>query len=289
MLKNFYGYVKTAHQAGVKMIGDLVNNRDELMDYQQFIEKFGQVATMMQFNSLVTAIPRKWKDHLKEDVIDTKYVLRYENIETKTVGKIYQNMVQDPSLMVKLKDKWETKLNCTLDSNRFQDVFFNLYKCVPHPKLRSFQYRFLHRRIFLNNILYKWKISSTSRCFYCQEHYETMDHLFWQCRVARCFWELLQNWFEYVTDTVLNLTCLDVMLCQTEDSTLNTVLICAKQFIFSRRIQEKYMNFYIFKDKLKEIAKFEKVLAYQRNTKAGWVRFNKKWHKIALAKQSCKP
>lgn len=241
----------------------------------------------MQFNSIISAIPREWKDFLHNAAVDTGYKLMFDKLHKMSSRNIYSKLIEDPSTMDHLKTRWENKLNYGITREKFQDVFFDIYTNVPCPKLRSFQFRFVHRRIFLNEILYKWKIVDTARCFYCENEYETMEHLFIHCTVTSRFWELLQNWFECATDTVVNLTPLDIALCQTNDRTLNTILICAKQFIFKRRIQEKFINFYIFKDELKLLAKFEKKWAYQQNTKSGWVRFNKKWNKIGFARLTC--
>ena len=61
-------------------------------------------------------------------------------------------------------------------------------------KLRTFQFKFLHRRIATNSHLFKVGITSDNLCSFCKEHSETMMHLFWECTFVQAFWNGIKQW-----------------------------------------------------------------------------------------------
>lgn len=278
-IRNQTVFFEKMHRAGISTINDIcVGNR--VMNYAELTSKFGDCVTIMEFNGLVSAIPQEWKRILKIPYVDNSFQTRFECVKPKASRMNYASLVEDQSALDPLRSKWENKLGETIEEEEFEKLFVDLYKYCPNPKLRSFQFRFLHRRIFLNRILFQWKLTESALCFYCSEDYETIEHLFLECKVVKRFWELLQSWFECLTDTEITLTKKAILFNNTQDITVNAVLVCAKQFIFSRRTQEKYINFYIFKDHLRQLIKFEREWEKKINTKTGWKKFSKKWGKI---------
>ena len=47
--------------------------------------------------------------------------------------------------------------------------------------LRDFQYKVLNNVLYLNHKLFQFKVSTTSLCSYCNEHDETVQHIFSTC------------------------------------------------------------------------------------------------------------
>ena len=67
--------------------------------------------------------------------------------------------------------------------------------CTISTKIRTFQFKFLHRRIATNTCLSKVGISDTALCDLCKTDKETLIHLFWECSVIKAFWERVQCFF----------------------------------------------------------------------------------------------
>ena len=70
------------------------------------------------------------------------------------------------------------------------------FKCTKETKLRTFQFKFLHRRIATNYFLLKIGISSNSLCSFCNKHTETLEHLFWSCPFTQTFWKNVFDWIK---------------------------------------------------------------------------------------------
>lgn len=168
-------------------------------------------------------------------------------------------------------------------TENFLNCFQDLYSITTSPKYRSFQFRLLHRKIFLNKILKLWGLSDTDRCSFCHDHYETIEHFFYDCREAQSFWLKLQTWFEALTDTEIMLSKEKILFNNFNASTehfevLNTMILIAKQFLFSQKCLGKHeTSFYTYKDKvMKETIKFEFRKA-QHSGQSQLKKFVKKW------------
>lgn len=272
---------RAMYQVGVATVDDiLTEDKSRLLNFNQFIAKFGNCIDHVRYNGICHAIPRDWRTLLQSDFHDEKDVAYFDYITAKSSNRIYLNLIENKSLLMPLWEKWQNKLQLQTGYDDFLECFQNIYQFTSNPKLQSFQFRFLHRKIFLNKILFVWGISDTALCYYCSQDYETIEHLFYHCQITKRFWTLLQNWFECQTNTEVNLTQSEIFLNTFEDLTLNAIVLSAKQFIFSRRILQKYINFYIFKEQLFQQIKFEFIQEKNKDSKAACKRFNKKWSKI---------
>ena len=60
---------------------------------------------------------------------------------------------------------------------------------------RIFQYKCLNNILYLNLPLFRMGISESSLCSYCQEHDETIQHLFYNCNISNTLWSELTNFF----------------------------------------------------------------------------------------------
>ena len=65
---------------------------------------------------------------------------------------------------------------------------------------RIFQYKCLNNILYLNNALYKMKITDTPLCSYCKEETETQCHLFYECVNTKMLWHYVVNFFQTKID-----------------------------------------------------------------------------------------
>ena len=64
------------------------------------------------------------------------------------------------------------------------------------PYTRYFQYKVLNNVLYLNEKLFLFGISETSKCSFCNQNNETIEHLFCHCFVAKALWNGLNTFFE---------------------------------------------------------------------------------------------
>ena len=61
---------------------------------------------------------------------------------------------------------------------------------------RYFQYKVLNNVFYLNQKLFLFGLSETSKCSFCNQNNETIEHLFCHCFVSKELWNDLNTFFE---------------------------------------------------------------------------------------------
>lgn len=279
-------WYQNAWRANVRYVADIVNNDGSILSFEQFKAKFGNCLNFVQYFGLVKALPADWitllKTEIGPDPNEINFQLQFNTITKKTAKELYSKSIKDNQICKNLQVVWAQKLEKLEDRRpsvvEIESCFLNLKFVTPSIKYRSFQYRLLHRRIFLNNILYKWKIVDSPLCEYCRSDYETIEHFFVECPVVKRFWTLFQSWFECLTDTEITLSPRRILFNNFENihgaELLNAAILHAKQYLFSQKCLDREYGFYTFKEKLFEIIKYERIVAYQKNKRK---KFCKKW------------
>lgn len=255
-------YFKKAHQAGVLLLCNIWNIKSgKFFTYDQIKTIYGEQAiTFLEYYGIQSATPQHWLVQLRNTrQIMEDFQFPYENLKGKIIKKIYENLISKKEPLIQLKEKWNGKLNEGITWEELSGCFLDINHLVIDTKMRNFQFRFLHWNIYCAKMLHSWGIAESPICFYCNTEYETLEHLFYRCTVTTRFWEQFQAWYECATDTEIQITENIVMFANSQESKLlNSLIIMAKHFIFSRHIQEKPLNVYILKDRIMETVKIER-------------------------------
>ena len=78
-----------------------------------------------------------------------------------------------------------------IDNIDWKTVYSISFSCTSSTSLRTFHFKYLHRRIPTNTFLMKCKISPTEKCTFCKSEPETTIHLFFQCSYVNVFWQTI--------------------------------------------------------------------------------------------------
>ena len=102
---------------------------------------------------------------------------------------------QIASIPLKSQSKWLSDCNSqSVDYIVRLSTYGLAFLCTRESKLRTFQLKFLHRRIATNSYLFKVGITSDNLCSFCKENPETMMHLFSECIFVQAFWNGIKQW-----------------------------------------------------------------------------------------------
>ena len=118
------------------------------------------------------------------------------------------------------------------------DFGFSLHK---DTKLRTFQFKFLHRRIGTNDFLYKVGIASNNLCSFCNLHVETLEHTFWSCPFTQAFWRNTTEWLNLKTPSLQAYhfpmsICLGLVPIP-DKMLINQTLLIARHYIYVSRVR----------------------------------------------------
>lgn len=273
-------YFHRAHRAGIRF---LYNSWDPVansfLKYEQILDIYGlTVLSYLQYYGLINAIPRHWIREIKNarNILED-FEYRFDSHQGKMTSLVHSGIVSNKCVMSKVAEKWNSKLGYIIPYQAFLECFERLYRLVPSIKLRNFQFRYLHRIIFCAKQLHAWKLVSSPRCYFCEDEYETMEHMFYYCPVTNQFWETFVAWYESRMNTEIVLTLETVSLCNHKSQVLNTLLIMAKQFTVNRKSLQKVLNIHVFREIAMKTIDFEREIAHKDKN---YKRFVKKWKNL---------
>ena len=116
----------------------------------------------------------------------------------------------------------------------YLEQFKSLYYITNIPKLRSFQYRLLHRALVLNTHLYHWGKRQDALCTFCDSEKETLVHIMIGCDHVRSLWYALKTFIEEHWDLKLEITPESILWHHRETPQLRLIsfmCIITKQYI----------------------------------------------------------
>jgi hypothetical protein len=171
--------------AGIRHVNDLFDLGGNIIKKQDLQQKYKINIKFLAYESLVHAIPKKWKDIIKNKgqnnelcvfreciLLINEQKMKLEEVETKAVyWEIIEKYTQRPTS----EQKWAEKTGILFTIEMWADVY-NLAKTLTKiAKIITFQFKITHRILACNYNLYKWQIKDTSQCDKCCE-IDTLEH-----------------------------------------------------------------------------------------------------------------
>ena len=222
---------KKPFRKGLLFISQLFHNGN-FISHVEAEDQFG--LTILQTNALKAILSKN--KLLEETEVDTLISLSSET----PVKTCYNYVMEQHDLNFNTYVRWQVRLHLDIMYNDFLKLFCNLLKITNVKKLQSFQFRLLHLSIVTNVQLKQWNIISDSKCFYCNQQEETLEHLFFHCENMT---ELL-NYLGILLNRYNNTAKVNTLCPQnvmfnlvTNDlrELLNLLVLVIKQYIYANR------------------------------------------------------
>ena len=166
-------FKKALYEKGIIYVKDLCPN-GAFYTYQQFVQIFGTGVSLMEYNSVIAAIPATWKKTIKNsrDLInlDNCTVLDKYSSKTKWANFAYHELLNgDITLFKRLASVWTKKINSRVDVDEINQAFENINGITSITKYRAFQYRLLHNAVLVNDRLIYAGVVNTKICDFCKK------------------------------------------------------------------------------------------------------------------------
>ncbi len=275
-------FYKHWYNAGINNVNDLLDEQGHFFKHRDFIQKYNLNENFLRFSSVISAVPREWKQEIRTDN-EKLDLVEYDNIKAvkknKNINKyIYQNMLAKiKDTHTELETKWKVILNN--ENIELTEHFTLLHKYIKGTTLKNLQYKILHRIYPTNKSLYKMKIINYNRCSICQT-VESLEHLLFECIVVKNLWYKIfeeldlghkfQN-FEFTRATV---TLGYVNHDNIYISGINTFIVLIKQYILNCKNNNKKISFLAAKNFLIYHSRIQKSVF--RNMNMEWA-FLEEW------------
>ena len=108
-----------------------------------------------------------------------------------------------------------------------------------NTSLRASRYKFLNNVLYLNLKLFQFKVGTTSLCSYCNQHDQTVQHLFGNCNEVISLWTEIKLYF--ANDIKLITLCPQIAILgytNTDDRcfiTQNLILLIFRFYVYKSR------------------------------------------------------
>lgn len=279
-------YYDSWSEKGIKFVQHIFDYRTkEYYTFEEMKRLYGLLnADYLKYYQLTASIPRIIKTKINEE--------NPENIKCVTlVHKVMNSNIKSNSLLYKLHIqhsnvqhdrgfKWNNILiNSKVEQDEWKKIFIIPHTCSIDTTLRSFQFKYIYRIIPTNKYLHRVKLTSSSLCQFCSETVETLEHLFWECRIVQHLWNNLKELFSSINVHItLDLKTISFgYLKKPNCMIINFLIVLMKYFIYGMKLREVIPNFQGFRRYISLRYKIEYDIAFNSGKLA---RHEQKWHAL---------
>jgi hypothetical protein len=264
------------YDQGLQLLWDLIKESNGgIMDYMEFKNKYSIKTNFLEYEGLIKAIPKCWKEMLKTpeeqlDITKASPSLANKCLNSKKGSKVLYNILLERKATgpENKLNKWKEELGVDADTKNILKEMVKTRKELTYSKLQSFQYNFTHRNLTYAKRLYKMKVDDTSKCKECGEE-EDLKHLYWECPSKKKLWKDLQNRIRLKppekTGPGMYLMNMTDGIEKKEDKTmLRTIYTICKHYIHIKRCKGEVPNIRELMNKIKKTRRIELIISTEK-------------------------
>ena len=268
---------KMLQQNNIYLIKDLMNGRD-FLTHEEFILRHNIPINYLNYSSIVRSI-KSFINNIEPE--ETGRNIKYQptlNVimkNKKGASAIYQALLENKTKATGM-EKWKKLLD--IDEDQWISNFSILKFTTRDTKLRWFQFRILHHILTTNRSVSKYIVNQSQLCTFCNNHSETIQHLFWHCEKVKTFWNELSTLIKQRCRNSHNFSFSEnlVMFGQSDnvytDEICNLMILLAKYFIYKCKVQQSCLNLNYFVKEFYTRYTTEKIVENDSQS------FINKWH-----------
>ena len=232
---------------GVKYVNDLVNEEGNIYTWEQFSRTYN-ISHPFEYLSVTQAIPRNWKKRIKEigkkqNIVINSNIQKLKSLKKPSRYFYWKFMDSFCTRPEKSEKKWITLLDEPITENEWQHLYCKLPKITKETKLHALQMKIFHRILPTNSWLHKCNLTPTMNCDFCHIQRESIEHLFFECPLAKNIWLNLISWLNTIgmDDIKIERNCnMKYMLLGDLNGPLflEHLKLITKDFIYSSKVRK---------------------------------------------------
>jgi len=276
---------KKLYDAEVRYVKDIMHE-GKFLSLEALKQKYHVDISFIEYGGIVNAIPGEWKKYLKfmfseGDVNQTEIThMFYIDKIILTCKGIYNEYIKRICILPEeYALSWAKELGIYIDELYWIESFPEVMKWTLSTKLRSFYYQYRMKDIMSNSKLHKMKLKPNAHCNWCNNTYQDMVHLFWECTESRNIWRKLEAWLNTnLTNGNLEIKKEMIFLFDIEAGNLtniiNLITLITCRYIYVNKCLDLRLYFQELVHRIKEIKSIEFNIA---QFKGKLIYHNKKW------------
>ena len=235
-----------------------ITNENRIMNFEEIKLKYQfEPADVLLYMGVVKMIPnwvRVLISESKEDVEPLEEKLMRKN--SKTIYRKLNNKVIERPVS---EQKFQTEYHINHDD--FQNIYKLPFLVTIDSKTRAFQFKINHNIYYTNKKLNQIKYKESPLCSFCNDHDETLKHLFIDCTFVKPLWNSLQSLLNYTFTDEEKLFGLYGKIDDNNCDLISHITIITKQCIHLCRCANSKPTFEQINAKIVEIENIEYKIA----------------------------
>ena len=245
-------FIKSMYNSGIVYMHDIVSSDGLFLSFQEIKGKFNiSNVFFTTYFGIVKAIPIAWR----RTITQTGYVIHQDVFLNKILGSlkvtkiVYNDFINAKTMSAVLPSrKWNSMFDTNLPDDFWTKACKTTFNSVRDTKIIYFQFKYLHHILATNLFLYKIKVRDNPLCSFCNDYIENYEHLFWNCQFVKTFW--VRVTVDFCPTNILSFQTISFGLNNAEDISINSVIIHAKHYIYSCKMNNSYPCIKDFKSKM---------------------------------------
>ena len=188
---------------GIIKVGDLITDNNLFLHEDPFVTISPEQRFFIM--GVVHSLPSDWKTIIRSSVCkngkrpipQTPYInlncgsFPILDVTSKQIYNSFMCKKQiPPTAQQKISDKYsDTIIN-------WKKVYSLPFRTTLDSKLREFQYKVLNNIVFTNDKLFRFGLSQSPNCTFCNEEPESLEHLLSRCKMSSEFWKEVLSWLK---------------------------------------------------------------------------------------------
>ena len=227
---------------GIIKVGDLITDNNIFLheDLSATISP-GQRFFIM---GVVHSLPSDWKTIIRSSVCKngkrpiphTPYINLNCGLDV-TSKQIYNSFMCKKQIPPTAQQKISDKYSDTIID--WKKVYSLPFRTTLDSKLREFQYKVLNNIVFTNDKLFRFGLSQSPNCTFCNEEPESLEHLLSRCKMSCEFWKEVLSWLKGNNIVIESFDEIGLFLGIFEESEdfllINHVMLLGKYYIYVRK------------------------------------------------------
>jgi hypothetical protein len=283
-------HYKDWQNKGINFFIDLLDEQGNMMTKEALGNKYSLTFKPMQFESLVHAIPREWKNIVQgnnniQNIIHfmkctVKYKESNKQICELNTKDFYVILLDNISERPTSENTWKQKTDLDLNEEEWKEIYTRPYKLTRDTKILSVNYKTTHRILACGFQLYKWKIQDSDKCKACGE-IDTIEHFLVQCPPTLEFWTHVFNWAENQLQIRFPIIVYENIFGipnENQDKIieqLNFILLMANYYVYVTEKKETNLELYEFLIQCRNSLKYEHEIIIGKNNEMKFIKRRK--------------
>ena len=276
----------------IKYICDICSVDGTIMRKAEIESTFSIVVDQMEYNSVVSAIPDRWRKLIKNQSVsfNDKEIYVHLNGVKKSVDKlkcreIYRFLISKIKKQPTAVKKWPQVYD--ISEHEWETIFSLPFKICIETDLQTFQYKIINRFFPCNYMLSIWYSESSNMCQYCCKEVDTLVHYFVYCADVVIFWRQFGKMWKRIFEFWFPLREVDIVFGVWSEigdgniDTLNYCILFAKFYIYQTKRNGNRIFFLKFLHMLKNrIQVFEAMYISQNKNEQFLIKWSELYNNL---------